>query len=193
MASLLLIALSGCAPGPIDAPYGSELIMPTDISFSMDGGLASPGDGYGHLFITDYYVLHDDPQNNTAAMNGIKVEVMSGWSGAYVIPEEAVTIVTSYEETCAGAAVDDSCHIYFDDENEFWVEFAGDYEDIGDFRPTYYSGPTDNNGRLRAYLFVDSVPLDSSGTPATIPVYVTITGVAESLTLTPLSDDSTSR
>lgn len=190
MTSLLVIALAGCAPALIDAPYGSTLVVPADVDFSMDAGLAQPGDGFGHLFIADFYVTNEDLNGNDNALNGIKVEVMSGWTGTYVVPEEAVTIVTSYEEACAGAAVDDSCHVYFDDESEFWVEFAGDYEDIGDFRPTYFAGATDNNGRLRTYVFVDSVPLDGTGSPSAIPMYATITGSQESFTLTPLSDDT---
>lgn len=184
---LLLLALAGCAPGPLDAPFGSSLTVPGDLEFSMDAGLVVPGDGYGHLFITDFYVTGEDANGFTAPLNGIRVELLSGWTGAYVIPEEAVTIVTSYEEACATAPEDDACHIYFDDENDFWVEFAGDYEDIGDFRPTYFAGPTDNNGRLRAYMFIDSVPLGGDGTPVAINVFASITGSTESFTLTPLA------
>jgi hypothetical protein len=186
----LLLALAGCAPGPLDAPWGSTIEVPGDVVFSMDAGLVSPGDGYGHMFIADFYVHGPDYNQRDVPWNGIKVEILSGWTGAYVVPEEAVTIVTSYEEACAGAPVDDACHVYFDDENEYWVEFAGDYEDLGDFRPTYYSGATDNHGRLRTYVFVDSVPLDGNGSPVAIPMYASITGESQTFTLTPLSQEA---
>lgn len=189
-ASLLLLSLLACSDGPFDAPYGSTLTLPADVQFSMDAGLVVPDDGYGHLFFGDVIVTGSDAtQDRDIPLNNIKVEVFSGWSGAYIVPEEAVTIVTSYEDACAELPDDseDPCKVYFDDENEYYVEFAGDYADLGGFRPTYYSGGTDNTGTLRVYIFVDTVPLDGNGEPVLIPVWFTITGTTESMSLTALS------
>lgn len=190
MIAPLLLALAGCASGPIDAPFGSILTIPDDAEFPMDAGLESSGDGFGHLFIVDCFVTGEDYNRNLVPLSGIKVEIISGWTGAYVIPEEAVVVVTSYEDACPNAGADDPCHVYFDDENEYWVQFEGDYEDLGDFRPTYFSGPTDNHGRLRTFLYVDSVPLDGNGDPTAIPVYGSITGSTQAFTLTPVTEAS---
>lgn len=184
MTQLLLLALAGCNPAPIAAPDGYTLTGPDDLSFGMDAGYVSPNDNIGYLALGIFGV--DDTE--TYGANGILVEIISGWTGAYLIPEEAITIVTSQEEACASAPSDDVCHAYFDPENGTYVEFAGDYEDI-DFRPNYFSGATDHNGNLRVYVLVDSVPIDPDGNPVPVPIYAAITNETENWTLTPIGAD----
>lgn len=167
---LLLLALTGCSPGPLIAPFESSVGVPEDVEFSYDQGYVNPGDGVGGLFFGRANVTGPDG----LPLNGVKVEVMSGWTGAYLIPEGAVTIIDDYEEACVGTGADDPCHAYFDVEGQTYVEFAGDFEDIGDFRPTYMSGATDEHGNLPIYVFVDSIPITSDGEGAPIPIYVDI-------------------
>ena len=185
MTQLLVLLLAGCNPGPINAPYGYSLNLPVDLTFGMDAGFVAPGDGIGMLAMGDVGVWDADGY----PANGIKVEILSGWYGAYIIPEEAVTILTSFEEGCATAATDDICHAYFDPENGTYVEFTGNYESINEFHPNYYSGATDHNGVLRFYVLVDSVPIDQDGSPVSVPIYITITNAGDAWTLNPIGSN----
>ena len=55
-----------------------------------------------------------------------------------------------------------------------YVEFAGDYEDLGGLKPNYMSGSTDNRGVLDFYTFVDSIPVDDEGEVLAVPFYASI-------------------
>lgn len=180
MSFLLVLTIIGCGGGPYAAPYGAEVLGPEgDLSLSYDAGYAVPGDGYGALLRAAAFV-HDpsDTLHGDLPLNDIKVEVTSGWTGAYLLPEAAVLVVDDYEQECdtSGATADetDPCHAWFDAEGEQYIEFGGDYTELGDFRPTYLSAPTDNRGILNFYVFVDSAPLDTNGVPVDIPVFIDI-------------------
>ncbi len=177
-------ALSGCAPGPIAAPYGSELDMPSDIEFAMDSAYSEAGDLTGGLFYTYIGVLGPDG----LPLNGIQVEVTSGWTGAYIIAEKAVRVVSDYEEQCDPLPADetDPCHAWFDTEDQEFVEFAGDYSELGGFGPTYMSAPTNNRGLLPIYIFVDSASTDSTGEAVNIPIFASIGVSTESFQLAPI-------
>lgn len=177
---LLLLALIGCSSEPVTAPFGSSVGVPDDIEFSFDNAYVAAGDGVGSMFFGRVNVV--DP--NGYPLNNVRVEVFSGWTGAYLIPEGAVTIIDDYETDCVGTGEDDPCHAYFDVEGEQYVEFSGDYEDIGDFRPTFMSAPTDEHGNLMVYVFVDTVPITSDGEGAPIPIYVDIAVDFATFTLT---------
>ncbi len=166
-------ALAGCAPGPIAAPYGSQLVMPEDISFAVDSSWTTPGDQVGGLFYTYIGVLGPDGE----PLNDIQIEVTSGWTGAYLIAEQAVRVVDGYETNCAtNPPTDptDPCYAWFDVEGQQYIEFSGDYAELGGFQPTYMSAATDNRGILPVYVFVDSVGVDSSDSPVNIPIFASI-------------------
>lgn len=175
MSFLLVLTLIGCGGGPYAAPYGSMVTGPGDISLNYDAGYAVPGDGYGALLRGQAYVQDSATQ---LPLNDIKVEITSGWTGAYLLPEAAVLVVDDYEQECesSGAVSDenDPCHAWFDADGEQYIEFGGDYAELGDFRPTYLSAGTDNRGLLDFYVFVDSAPLDSEGLAVDIPVFIDI-------------------
>lgn len=171
----LAALLTGCAPGPIAAPYGSSLQMPTDIEFGMDAAYEAAGDLTGGLFYAYIGVLGPDG----LPLNGIQVEVTSGWTGAYLIAEKAVRVVDDYETDCQQGMDDgsldpaDPCYAWFDTEGEEFVEFSGDYTELGGFGPTYMSAPSDNRGLLPIYVFVDSVAY-SDGAALNIPIFASI-------------------
>ena len=175
MSFLLVLTLIGCGGGPYAAPFGSIVTGPaSDIGLVYDAGYAVPGDGYGALLRAQALVQ----DSSLMPLNDIKVEVTSGWTGAYLLPEAAILVVDDYEQECdeSGATSDetDPCHAWFDAEGEQYIEFGGDYTELGDFRPTYLSAPTNNRGFLYFYVFVDSAPLDSDGLAVDIPVFIDI-------------------
>ncbi len=176
--------LAGCAPGPIAAPYGSSLVMPEDIEFGDDMAYAQAGDLTGGLFYTYIGVLGPDG----LPLNGIQVEITSGWTGAYLIAEKAVRVVDTYEQDCNPLPEDttDPCYAWFDTEGQEFVEFAGDYTELGGFGPTYMSAPTDNRGLLPVYVFVDSIALDSTGEAVNIPIFASIGLETQSFQLSPI-------
>jgi hypothetical protein len=170
MFALILAFATGCAPPPIAAEYLSTLVVPEGGSFTMDSAYTTPGDGIGLLVENSVMVL--DPDDLPSP--GIQVDVVSGWSGAYVIPEGAVRVVADYQVGCEGSD-DESCQAFFDAGNQQYVEFAGEYDEVEDFRPTYMSDTTDNRGFMTFYTFIDSVPTsEEDGTPESITVYVSI-------------------
>lgn len=170
MATLFLALAAGCAPGPIGAEFGSDFNpIPAGGSFAMDSAYIAPGDGVGGLISQSLGVV--DPDG--APANGIQVEILSSWGGAYLVPEGAVHILTDYEDSCAGSDTE-SCNAWFDVEGQRFIEFGGGFEEVADFRPTYMSGVTDNRGQLTFYMFVDSAPLDSDGAATAFTVYVDI-------------------
>lgn len=188
------LLLVGCAPGPIAAPYGSSLVMPDDIEFGFDNAYSAAGDLTGGLFYTYIGVL--GPDDGTAfggePLNGIQVEITSGWTGAYLIAEKAVRVVSDYEDVCRSGIEDgslepdDPCYAWFDTEGQEFVEFAGDYSELGGFGPTYMSAPTDNRGILPLYVFVDSVSTDSTGEAVNIPIFASIGTETQSFQLAPI-------
>jgi hypothetical protein len=181
--TLFVLALTGCAPGPIAAPYGSSLVMPSDVDFSFDQAYSEAGDLTGGLFYTYIGVMGPDDM----PLNGIQVEITSGWTGAYLISERAVRVVDEYETECTENPPEDPedpCHAWFDVEDQKFVEFAGDYSELGGFGPTYMSAVTNNRGLLPVYVFVDSVPVDSEGSAVAVPIFASIGIETQSFQLT---------
>lgn len=186
--SLLLTLAIGCASGPYGAPEGSTITVSAadfgDIEgYVFDVAYAQAGDGLGLLIKEWAYVETPVPEGNAGSRLGldqpavggsdILVEITSGYSGAYVIPATAVSVVDTYAEGCEGDASEE-CGDWFDIGTDRYVEFSGDYQDLGGLRPTYMSGATDNRGVLDFYVFIDSVPIDDEGEAIPIPLYASI-------------------
>jgi hypothetical protein len=106
--------------------------------------------------------------------NNILVEITSGYSGAYVLPESAVNTVDDYATECEGDLSEDCAKWFYDVGSQTYVEFAGDYADLGGFRPTYLAGETDGRGILDFYVFIDGVPLDEEGGAIDISYFASI-------------------
>lgn len=175
MTTLLLSLAIGCAAGPYGAPEGSTIELVSEgQGFVYDMAYADPDDGVGLLIRESVLVMVPGSENYPDMIpgNDILVEITSGYSGAYVIPESAVLTVDGYEEGCEGDASEE-CRAWFDVATERYVEFSGEYEDIGGFRPTYMSAGTDNRGILDFYVFVDSVASDGE-TVIGIPLFADI-------------------
>jgi PKD repeat protein len=170
---MILAALAlGCAAGPYGAPDGSTIVLRSDLAdngYIFDLSYNDPDDGIG-LLVKESLVVYS-PED--LPMNDILVEVTSGWSAAYVIPVTAVKTVDQYQSECEGDASEE-CRAWFDIGTDSYVEFAGDYEDLGGLKPNYMSGSTDNRGVLDFYTFVDSIPVDDEGEVLAVPFYASI-------------------
>jgi len=174
----LLLALSlGCASGPYGAPLGAEIAYLTGSDETgpiFDLAYNDPDDGVGLLLREQVMVtLEDSDQQRDVPLNNVLVELTSGWAAAYLIPSTAVTTVTEYEEACDGDASEE-CASWFDIGEDRYVEFGGEYTDLGGLRPTYYRGGTNNRGILEFYVFLDSIPVDDEGEVFPIPIFASI-------------------
>lgn len=171
---LLLALATGCDGGPYGAPYGAYLEVPGDQGLIFDMAYSDPSDGIGLLALEQVRVVIDSEANDrTEPLNDIVVEITSGWADTYVVPAGAVTMVDSFAEACEGDASPE-CGYWYDSDSEQFVEFAGEYEDLGGLRPTYMSGVTNERGVLEFYVFFDSIPVDEDGEVIPIPLYASI-------------------
>lgn len=174
----LLLALSvGCAMGPYGAPFGAQVNRPDDTQgMIFDVGYNDPDDGIG-LLVKEYVMVTNEVAQAgdlvEVPLNNILVEITSGYSATYILPASAVSYVDDYETSCEGDRSEE-CDAWFDIGEERYIEFSGDYKDLGGFRPTYGSGGTDNRGVFEFYVFIDSVPVDDEGEVFPIPLFASI-------------------
>lgn len=176
-----------CVAHMESAPYGSEIMVPDDmqIAWSTDdndmdlAGLLVPFE------IGAYY-------NNTSTgqiepLPNTKVEITTSYAGVYLIPQQAVEVI-SYpglpngilsEDDVKAACTDsngnyalneDWCAWYWDTGSQLFYQFTGTYADAFEydtadgyywFAPTHMVGETDNRGLLKAYILIDYMPVSS--------------------------------
>lgn len=181
--TLLLAPLLACsAPGPIGAEYGSQIIVPTDVDYVLDDGLATPDDQAGMLSYG--YVTVLNPEGDPAP--GIRVELISGWTGAYLIPAGAVRIVNDLDEACdGGSSPSEACQAWYDSAGDRYFEWSGEFEDVDSIRPNYVQAVTDNRGLVPFYVFVNSAPLGDEGDPQSFSVFASIGVDTDSFTFNP--------
>jgi hypothetical protein len=116
-------------------------------------------------------------------LNNIQIEVMSNWSGLYVLPQSAIKLVDAPEapqDVLDGTAApseycdvdgdgtidydaEEWCSWWWDTETSQFYQFGGDYAMTpSNYQPTYMITGTDSRGLCRFYLYVDSLPYDPS-------------------------------
>lgn len=157
--SLLLAA--GCIPNEgVVAPITAELTLPADLDIAWVEAANGLDDGLGTLAILDFQV-YDSESPTLMPMPDIRVEVMSTWNYAYLIPAGAVAAV-DYPVDRESEACDPDA---WDPETCPWQDVVtGEYYELGstyghDYKPNYFIGPTDRYGRLRTYVYIDALPL----------------------------------
>ncbi len=173
--ALLSTFLVACPTGPFPAPATAVIedmedygIVPSSAHLSQDG--------VGTLLLGDILIFDEVSE---MPLNNIEVEILTGWSGIYVLPETAIKLVdypsapddvTSAEDVKSYCDIDpddgyidasapDWCSWWWDTESGLYYEFGGDYAMTPDnYQPTYMIGGTDNRGLCRFYLYIDSLP-----------------------------------
>jgi hypothetical protein len=164
----LALWVTACVPpdSGVEAPYSAALQLPDDISLSWNTQYNEVEDGIGALVLLDMLVYDSDSGD---PMDNIRLEVMSLWSGIYLIPQTAVKIVPPPNEPdmseCdadGDGSIDfdapDSCSWSgnFDTSGDQYFEIASEYASA--YSPNLMYGATDEHGLLRVYVYVDSMP-----------------------------------
>ena len=176
---------SGCVASMQDAPFDAQVNVPEDlqIAWSVDNNTL---DLSGLLIPFDIGVFRTNPLNNlTEPLPNTRVEITSSFGGVYLIPQQAVEVVsypslpggiTSQEDVKASctdengnyAMNEDWCAWYWDTESQTFYQFAGTYADAYDydtadgfywFAPTHMVAETDSRGLVRAYMLIDVMPV----------------------------------
>ncbi len=138
------------------------VVMPDDFSFAMAAGFLVQDDGIGGLALGVFGV--DELKSCRAA----QLEIVSGWSGASLFPEDAITFRPELDALCSSAPDDEACDGYFDPNTGRYAEVA---DDFGDVHPTYVSAPTDPGGNFAVYVLFDTVPVAEDGTLVPLEIY----------------------
>jgi hypothetical protein len=164
----LALWVTACVPpdSGVEAPYSAALQLPDDITLSWNTQYNEVEDGIGALVLLDMLVYDSDSGD---PMDNIRLEVMSLWSGIYLIPQTAVKIVPppndpdpSECDADGDGNIDfdapDSCSWSgnFDTSGDQYFEIASEYASA--YSPNLMYGATDEHGLLRVYVYVDSMP-----------------------------------
>lgn len=179
LAAASLALTTGCMSGPLDAPFGSQVsVSPATLAVG-NGQAIWEEDNIGLIEFADVMVVNED----NAPLENIKVEIKGPTFGVYIIPQQAVRAV-DYPSAPEDFKTqrEDACYDEFGnfDNTEDWCAWyldsvTGNYYDLGNsyapgdgddsdyaFRPNYYTGATDGQGRLRFYYFVDAMPVEAT-------------------------------
>lgn len=164
----LALMVTACLPpsSGVEAPYSAALQLPEDITLAWNQEYNDVEDGIGALVLLDLLVYDADSGD---PMDNIRIEVMSLWSGIYLIPQTAVKIVPPPAEpdpaecdSDGDGQIDfdapDACSWseMFDTSGDQYFELASEYASA--YSPNLMYGATDEHGLLRVYVYVDSMP-----------------------------------
>ncbi len=176
---LFPLALAACSGGPYPAPATAVLSDLEDFTL-VPSTAHRTQDGLGTLVFGDIMVYDDETE---MPLNNIEVEILTGWSGIYVLPESAIKLVqypqppvdvqdgsstvADYcdidpEDGYIDSDAPDWCSWWWDTASSSYYELGGDYAMTSDnYQPTYLIGGTDGRGILRFYLYIDSMPFNT--------------------------------
>ncbi|MEE2749982.1 MAG: hypothetical protein VX519_01020 [Myxococcota bacterium] len=155
----------GCIATPTEAPTFAQISAPDDVELAWSYAYNELDDGIGALIILDFFVFDG---NTGLPMDNIEVELLTNWGGAYLIPQTAVKIVPPPEELSpeeCDANVDgqidedapDACSWNWDTSGNQYFEMATEFADA--YKPNYMLAGTDEHGVLRAWTYIDSLPV----------------------------------
>ena len=190
--SLTFLALQmGCLstlghPGP----SGYSLSMVADaLNVSWNSAANGYGDGIGVLAPLDVSV---EDGEGYAAQN-IQVEFVSGYSGVDLLPEAAIQEVDPPDPDETGANCtpghedyDPEVCPWYDESSERYFELSASYS--GDYMPNYVLAATDEFGRSRVWLYVDSLPQSDDDRFVATSVSVIMGDDLGTFTVEPLSE-----
>ena len=136
---------SGCVASMQDAPFDAQVNVPQDlqIAWSVDNNNL---DLSGLLIPFDIGVFRTNPLNNLSEpLPNTRVEITSSFGGVYLIPQQAVEVVSipvypvglgqeDVKAVCTDAngnyaMNEDWCAWYWDTESQTFYQFAGTYAD----------------------------------------------------------------
>jgi hypothetical protein len=202
----------GCTQNFIQAPYDAVLSVPSDVTLGWNDGL-NRFDLSGVPIIMNFAVT----DSAGFPLENIAVDVLSGWGGVYLLPEEAVELVgypgvpdniqniDDVREACQDesgnyALVEDWCAWFWDAGTNQFYSFSGTYADNFSYTDSggfYYFAPnfatiqTNRYGIATVVAFVDFAPTDgtSFGT-VELPVSIGLVSGTASIAFTGESAES---
>ena len=178
LALLASLSTIGCVKGAIPAPASARIEVPDEMSVNWDIEYNGFHDKIGVVAFAHLYVYDSETDY---PLEHIEVEVLSHSNGVYIIPGQAVQLV-SYPEASVDptdqAAIEDACTDgsgnfrsdpewcawYYDTGNGQYYQLSGQYiSTSSNYAPNYFVGKTDNRGLLKVFLYVDSLPATGDG------------------------------
>lgn len=160
--STLLFA-GACIPATgVEAPSFAELSVPADLELSPSYGYLEAADGLATVVVLDFKVTNSFDADQP--MPDIQVEVLSGFSGIYLFPSSAVSVVDRppTPDVSCSEVWDPALCPWQDPSTATYYNLANDYGagDDDAYRPDYIIAPTDEQGLLRVWVFVDQMPYE---------------------------------
>ncbi len=152
----------------VEAPSFAKITPPEDVELAWNVAYNEVDDGIGALILLDFFVFSGE---TGLPMDNIKVEILTSWGGAYLIPKTAVKIVPPPEdldlEDCdanADGAIDedapDACSWNWDTSGDQYFELATEFADA--YHPNYMEAKSNEHGVLRVWTYVDAMPIKSA-------------------------------
>ena len=94
------LGLAACQ-GPFPAPPGAYLEIPDgfEIAWDVTQPYNAIDDGQGVLLLLSFTVR--DANNFDFPVNNVQVELLSGFEGAYLLPQQAILEASSVPDGCA--------------------------------------------------------------------------------------------
>jgi hypothetical protein len=196
----VVTATMGCqvGPGGVEAPSFAKITSPEDVDLTWNE-YSQNTERVGSLILLDFFVFNGD---TGLPMDNIKVEILSRWDGAFLIPKSAVKIVPPpedlSEEDCdanADGAIDedapDACSWNWDTSGDQYFELASEFADA--YHPNYMEAKSNEHGVLRVWTYVESLPLksrDEAGNDSygEFAVWASIGHMSVEVTFAPSSD-----
>lgn len=165
--------IAACATG--EAPPGSVVLASDDAAVGWDDAFADP-DGIGQSFAFEAEVLAADG----TPVRGARVEVTSGWTGAWLVLDDRAAWVVGDDDPCAGQ---EGCISGYDVAADGWLYaeasegLFGGGADREDALADYLSARTDSAGRVGFRVFVDTAPDSGASVPVHLATAVDATSV----------------
>jgi hypothetical protein len=168
----------GCVKGAIPAPASARIDVPSELMVNWDLDYNGFHDKIGVVVFAHLYVYDSE---DDMPLEHIEVEVLSHANGVYLIPGQAVQLVSYPEATVDPTdenAIEDACTDangnfrsdpewcawYFDTESGQYYQLSGQYiATSSNYAPNYFVGKTDNRGLLKLFIYVDSLPASGAG------------------------------
>jgi hypothetical protein len=181
MRNLVFVAAAsffGCVKGAIPAPASAIIEVPDEITVSWDVDYNGFHDKLGVVAFATLYVYDSETDY---PLEHIEVEVLSHSNGVYIIPGQALQLVSypeasvdptdekAIEDACTDAdgnfrSDPEWCAWYYDTESGQYYQLSGQYiSTSSNYAPNYFVGKTDNRGLLKLYLYVDSLQAQGVG------------------------------
>jgi len=171
LSSLIAVMfLSGCYPGPWDAPPYAILQDSEDINVAWSGCRLDQTSGLPMNPLCEPsppVILRLDArvedERTGDPLNNVRIWFTSGFQKIYLLPQEVLEAVDVPDTDRWQALMEDE---------QIFAEFSEGTD--GDYRPTYHETWTDNIGVASVWIFIEEMPTDDTGVAKESGIIVSI-------------------